>query len=382
MKPNGPELSRRNFLVRGAIGGAGLLVGGRLLTACGSDGDTADTTATTAGAAATTAAAGASSETTAAVTAAKLAVAMGWINNVEYGGSWMALEEGFYEAEKLTVDYRQGGPNAPRPPVAVAAGDANIGIDPSLQQLLEAIGKGNEFVIVGTQYQTSPGAVLSLAKKPVKTPKDLVGIKFLGQDGVDKTIDAVLSKAGLPKDYEFIKAGFSPDPLLEGAGEAYSCFAVNQPITLETKGLVKDKDFVVTTWAELGLPAYANLVFTTRKYLEENRDVVVRFLRATIKGWEANAKDPATGAKLAVEKYGVDLGLDLKQQTRQNELQIPLMKSSLTDSKGLFRLDVDLLGGEMYAALKAAGVSTLPDVAKIVDTTVLDEVYGTKTTLL
>jgi hypothetical protein len=105
-------------------------------------------------------------------------------------------------------------------------------------------------------------------------------------------------------------------------------------------------------------------------------------MRATIKGWEANAADTALGAKLAVEKYGVDLGLDIKQQTRQNELQIPLMKSSLTDSKGLFRVDPALLGGDMYAALKAAGLSTLPDVTKIVDTTVLDEVYGTKTKLL
>lgn len=377
--------SRRTFLVRSAVGGAGLLAGGGLLAACGSDSEEAATTTAAAAAAATTAAAGSATTAAAAaaaMTEAKAAVAMGWIKNVEYGGSWVALEKGYYGEEKLTVDYRQGGPNAPAATVAVAAGDAQIGVDANLQQLLEAIGKGNDFVIFGTQYQTSPGAVLSLIKKPVKTPADLVGIKFLGQEGVERTIDAVLTKAGLPKDYTFVKAGFTPDPLLEGAGEAYSCFAVNQPITLEGKGLVQDKDFVVTTWAALGLPSYANLFFSTRAYLEENRDVVVRFMRATIKGWEANAADTALGAKLAVEKYGVDLGLDIKQQTRQNELQIPLMKSSLTDSKGLFRVDPDLLGGDMYAALKAAGLSTLPDVAKIVDTSVLDEVYGTKTKLL
>jgi ABC-type nitrate/sulfonate/bicarbonate transport system substrate-binding protein len=384
MQGNENGYSRRRFLGNALKGGAGLVIGGGLLAACGDDDASGATTVATTGAAttggATTAATGAA--TTTAPKPAKVAVGMGWIKNVEYGGSWIALENGYYTAEGLTVDYRQGGPNAPASTVAVAAGDADIGVAASMQALLQAIGKDNDFVIVATQYQVSPGAVLSLAKKPVKTPKDLVGIKFLGQEAVDKTIDAVLVKAGLPKDYTFVKAGFTPDPLLEGAGDAYSCFAVNQPITLEGKGLVKDKDFFVTTWAELGLPSYSNLFFCKRSYLQQNRDVVVRFLRATIKGWEANVKDPAKGAQLAVSKYGVDLSLDLKQQTRQNELQIPLMQSSLTASKGLFRIDPALFGGEMYKALEAAGVTGLPDVAKVLDLTVLDEVYGSKTSLL
>ncbi len=311
----------------------------------------------------------------------KVRVAMGWIKNVEYGGSWLALEKGYYAAEGLDAQYLQGGPNAPSPTVSVAAGDADIGIIPNLQALLLAISKGNDFVVVGTQYQSSPGGVLSLIKRPIREPKDLVGSKFLGQDGVDTTINAVLTKAGLPKDYSFIKAGFSPDPLLEGAGDAYSCFVVNQPITLETKGLVKDKDFVVTTWAALGLPSYANLVFCKRSYLQKNRAVVAKFMKATIKGWEMNAKDTSAAPKLAVEKYGVDLSLDIKQQTRQNELQVALMNSPLTASKGLFRMDQALLAGDMYAALKAAGVTDLPDPTKVLDLKLLDEVYGKKKVL-
>ena len=310
--------------------------------------------------------------------ATKVRVAMGWIKNVEYGGSWVALENGYYAAESIDAEYLQGGPNAPTPMVSVAAGDADIGVTPNLQAFLQAISKGNDFVAVGTQYQASPGGVLSLIKRPIREPKDLVGSKFLGQDGVDTTINAVLTKAGLPKDYTFVKAGFSPDPLLEGAGDAYSCFVVNQPITLETKGLVKDKDFVVTTWAALGLPSYANLVFCKRSYLQKNRATVAKFMKATIKGWEMNAKDTSVAPKLAVEKYGVDLSLDIKQQTRQNELQVALMNSPLTASKGIFRMDSKLLAGDMYTALKAAGITDLPDPTKVLDLKLLDEVYGKK----
>jgi ABC-type nitrate/sulfonate/bicarbonate transport system substrate-binding protein len=313
---------------------------------------------------------------------AEVSVGMGWINNVEYGGSWVALENGYYDAEGIKATYLQGGPNAPASPVVIAAGDAQIGVSANMMSLLDAINEGNDFVVFGTQYQVSPGAVLSLAAKPVTTPEDLVGITFLGQEGVDVTIDAVLEIAGLPKDYNFVVAGFTPDPLIEGQGDAYSCFAVNQPITLEQQGLVEGKDFIVTPWADLGIPGYANLFFAQRAYVEENRDAIVRFMRATIMGWEENAKDPAVAAGLAVDEYGADLGLDIAQQTRQNELQIPLMEGPLTETSGLFRIDPELWDGAMADAYLASGRASMPTAEQVVDLTILDEVFGDKTSLL
>lgn len=376
--------NRRRFLTTSALG-LGVVAAGGLLAACGSDEESAGDTAApgTAGGSDTTAAAADATETTAAPAASsKVSAAMGWINNVEYGGSWLALENGFYAEEGLEVEYLQGGPNAPSPPVALAAGDAQIGIAASMTQLIDAIVEGNDFVIFATQYQVSPGAVLSLAAKPVRTPEDLVGITFLGQEGVDVNIDAVLDIAGLPKDYEFVIAGFTPDPLLEGQGDAYSCFLVNQPITLEQRGLVEGEDFVVTTWAELGTPSYANLFFAPREWYEANRETVVKFMRATIKGWEKNEEDPAVAATLAVEKYGVDLGLDPVQQKRQNELQIPLMQSELTASSGLMRLDPAQWDGPMRDALVASGRPDVPASADVFDLTLLDEVFGSATRLL
>lgn len=361
------RLDRRSFLRLGGIGtGAVLLGGSGLLSACGSDDEPA-TAGTPDG----------------SVDLGALSVAMGWINNVEYGGSWLALENGFYDEEGVTATYLQGGPNSPAPVVSVAAGDAQVGVDASLRRFVDAVIEGNDFVMIGTQYQTSPGGVLSLASKPVRTPADLVGIKFLGQEGVDITIDAVLDIAGLEKDYEFIPAGFTPDPLIEGQGDAYSCFVVNQPITLERQfGLVEGEDFVVTTWAELGMPSYANVFFCQRSYAEENHDQLVGFMRATIKGWELNEQDLTVAPGLAVEKYGVDLGLDPEQQLRQNELQVPLMKGPITEEKGLFWLDPETLGGAMFAALEASGRDGLPDAASLMDLSILEDVYGDSTSLL
>ena len=358
----GRAYDRRSFLRMSGYGAGAVLLGGAL-AACGDDEES-------------------SAAEGSGLTAASLA--MGWISNVEYGGNWLAIDRGFYDDEGIEIEYLTGGPNAPTPTISVAAGDAQIGVESSLRRFADAVIEGNDFVIFGTQYQTSPGGVLSLAEKPVRTPEDLVGIRFLGQEGVDITIDAVLDIAGLDKDYEFIPAGFTPDPLVEGAGDAYSCFVVNQPITLEEQfAMVAGEDYVVTTWADLGLPSYANMYFCQRSFAEENHDYLVKFLRATIKGWELNTtEDPGVAAALAVDEYGADLGLDINQQTRQNELQIPLMQGPLTEEKGLFWLDADTLGGEMWAALEAAGRDSLPDAASVIDLSVIEDVYDGETSLL
>jgi ABC-type nitrate/sulfonate/bicarbonate transport system substrate-binding protein len=353
------DLSRRNVLRTAGLGGLGLT---GLLTACGS-GDSATAAATP--------------TTTAAP--ASLKVALGWIKNVEFAGYWIADDRGYYAEENLTVNFLAGGTNTPDPTVSVSAGSADIGIHPAMQTVIQAIPKGNDFVILGTQFQISPGGLLSLSSDPVTTAKDLVGAKILGQQGIQPTLDAVFARNKLKKDYTLIPVGYDPGPLLKKQGKAYTCFVTNQPIILEeTQGMKAGKDYTTVTYADLGLPLYSDLVFVKRSTLDAKADVLQRFMRATIRGWQDNAKDPAVAAELAVSKYGADLGLELKQQTRENELQIPLTQNALTKAKGLFRIDEDLVAGDMFDALKASGVTKLPDAGKIIDHTVLDAVFGTK----
>ena len=310
-----------------------------------------------------------------------LRTALAWIRNVEYAGLWVALENGFYDEEGLVPQFLTGGPNAPMPTVAVAARDAQIGFDNDLRHFMDAILNGNDLVLLGAQYQRSPAAVLSLASKPVRTPEDLVGIRFLGQEGTQNNLDAVLTIAGLPLDYEFIPAGYAVDPLVEGQGAAYACFAVNQPITLQMRyGMQEGRDYVVTPWSDLGLPGYANMLFAPRPVVQEQFDALVGFMRATIRGWQLANSDPLATARLVVEKYGADLGLELNQQQRQCELQVPFMRSALTDSKGLFWVDANTLGGEMYSAVRATGRHGLPDPSTIVDTSVLEAAYAAGST--
>lgn len=297
-------------------------------------------------------------------------VSLGWITNVEWAGFWIADQNGYFAEEGIDVEWIGGGPNAPTTMASVAAGDADLGIQPGAQMWLQSFADGNDWTAIGSLFQDSPASLVSLASDPVRSAEDLVGKTVLGQEGAQIDYDAIFALSGLEPDYEFIPVGFDIAPLVEEQGVAYTAYSTNQPIMLETTYGMAADDFVVTMYSDLGLPLYGNVVYGDSAYIEENGDLMEGFLRASLRGWEENGEDPSVGAQLALDVYGTDLGLDLEQQTRENELQQPLVVGGYGDP--LFWMDVELMQEVMYPGLEAAGYTELPAPEDYVDMSYLE----------
>src|SRR5260370_15198153 len=209
----------------------------------------------------------------------------------------MAGENGYFKEEGLEVKTLPGGPTARRPPVAVASGGAELGYGTWLLYL-EAVARGNDFVLVAGTFPVSPLGILSLPGKPIRSAADIVGKKILAQGSNERTaIDATLALNNLPKQWEFVPAGFSPEPLLSKAGDGYTAYGTNQAVTLEKMGMVRDKDFFFTSFDSMGFKSYANLAFVTRAYLQSDRPTVVNFLRARARAWAENGSHPGATAQ-------------------------------------------------------------------------------------
>jgi ABC-type nitrate/sulfonate/bicarbonate transport system substrate-binding protein len=256
----------------------------------------------------------------------------------------------------------------------VAAGDADLGIEPGTQSWLQSFADGNDWTAIGALFQESPGALVSLADAPVTSAEDLAGQTVLGQEGTQVIFDALFTVAGLEPDYDFIPVGFDIAPLVEGQGIAYTAYATNQPITLEEQYDMSPDDYVVTMYSDFGLPQYGNIVYGDAAYVEENAEVMEGFLRASVRGWQENSEDFAVGAELSVNEFGADLGLDLGQQTRENELQQPLIEGEYGDP--LFWMDTEVWTDLMYPGLEAAGYTDLPAPEDYVDMSYLEAAYA------
>ncbi len=304
----------------------------------------------------------------------KVRLQLSWVSNVQYAGDWLALENDLMAKHGVDIAWQPGGPNAPASLVTLAAGGADVTYS-NWFQFLDAVNQGNDFVMIGASFPRNPHGLISLAKKPILEPKDLVGAKILAQAPNDKTaIDATLALAGLPAEWTWVPAGFSPEPLLAGDGDAFTAFSTNQPITLEKMGLVSGKDFHFVFFDDLGFRTYGSIIVTTRAFLDNNRAAVVGYMRGLIDGWAMNSEDPTRAPHLVVEKYGLDLGLDLNQQIRQNELQIPLTEYAEPNRLRL-SLDKELIEGRMFNAARATGRTNLPDLAAIADFDIVKEAY-------
>lgn len=356
-----PPTSRRAFLGKSlVIGGASLLGGPTLLSACGGSSDD-DSTGAGSGSAELT----------------KVSTVFSWVKNVEWAGFWVGDSEGYYADEGITNDFIGGGPNAPENVQVIEAGKAGIGLASDTLKIIDAAAEGADFVMFAAVLQESPVGFAWLDPE-IETIEDLVGKKIGGDASSPSMIDACFDVNGIAKDYEFVSIGFDPAPLANGEVDAILCYVTNQASVLESQGLT----VYTATLTDFGVPLYADALFAKRGYLDENHDLVVKFLRATIKGHEKNMADPVLGAKLATEEYGLELALEYDGQLIENEKQIKYWESDITQEKGILWMDKDYITGPIYTGIEATGRTELPDVDKLIDLTFLEEAYDGKTTLL
>ena len=307
-------IDRRRLLRMSALGGAGLIVGPTIGSALGI----------------TRVAASGTTEPTAMT---DLNVQLGWLATVENAGEFVAASRGFYAEEGLNPTLTPGGPGAILEPTVVS-GAALIGLS-SADTIALANAEGAGLKIVGSTLQQNPSAVMSLASNPVPDAKSLEGKRLGLQQTGDAIYQAFFVKAGVDaSQVTIVPVQFDPAPLVAGEVDAFASFLVNQPIALEAEGIE------TVTWllADYGYNLYADAFFVTEDTLAdpEARDTVVRFLRATRRGWDDAIADPAAAAQIVVDEYGADLDLDLDNQTATLEAFVPLIQTDEIAEQGLF----------------------------------------------
>ena len=344
------SLGRRRLLQAGAL----LLAGGPTLVACGSSDDEA----------APAASGGAASF-------GDIAVQLSWIKNIEFAGEYFASTKGYYTAAGFSkVDLVAGGASGTSSESALATGKAFVGLSaPTITA--PAINKGAPLKIVGSTYQKNPFCILSTDKDPIATPQDMVGKKIGVQSGGNDVIFAALLKAnGIdPKSVEVVPVQFDPTVVTTGAVSGFMSYITNEPILLASKG------FKVTTFllADYKLPLVAETVTVLQESIDKERAKVKAFLLAELKGWKDAVASPADSAKLAVETFGKDQGLNLDEQVKEATAQNDLVVSDDTKANGLFTM-TDTLIAENIEALGRAGTPITAD--KLFDLSLLKEVYA------
>lgn len=285
-----------------------------------------------------------------------------WVNDAEFTGYFVAIDKGWYKDEGLDLTYLSGGPDV-IPESALLAGKADLTLTTPDTTISAIVDQGAPFRIVGTQYQKNPLGVISLAERPVRTPKDLVG-KVLAVPPVNQvSVEAMLALNGVDKgQVRIVPYEYDPTPLLAGEIDASVDFTTNVPYTIEQKG----KQAVSFLLYDVGFTIYNDTVVVTEDTLKAKRKEIVAWLRASRKGWTENLKDPAKYPPLLADTWYKGTGRTVENEIYFNKAQKPLIEHPT----GVFAMDEEGIQKNIEA-LSRIGVKAT---RQMFDTTLLQEI--------
>jgi ABC-type nitrate/sulfonate/bicarbonate transport system substrate-binding protein len=303
----------------------------------------------------------------AALAADSVALQLGWLKSVQYGGSFIAEERGYYAEEDLDVTLLPGGPNAPVDPVVIS-GQALLGVS-ATDFAARANANGAGYTVLGAKNQRHAFCITSRADNPVKTPKDLEGGPRLGLATINQPVlDAIVTLNGLDASkIQVVTTQGNPAPLANGEVDCFLTLFTTGPIDLELQG-IDTHSFLLS---DHGYDIFSGIYIATADTLETRRDEVVRLLRAEIRGWQDFVDDIDYATRLTVEKYAVDQGLNPEQQKLQAQAQLDLLVTPDTIAKGLFWMTEE----KIRANLETMALLGIEADESLFSTALLEEIY-------
>ena len=222
-----------------------------------------------------------------------------WLTQAQFAGYYVAAAKGFYEEEGLNVTILPGGPDV-APTQVIAGGGADVVVD-WMPSALAAREKGLALVNIAQPFKSSGMMLTCLKESGVASPADFKG-KTLGVwfGGNEYPFLNWMNKLGLKTDgtdVTVLKQGFNVDPLLQKQAACVSTMTYNEYWQVIDAG-VKAEDLITFKYSDEGVQTLEDGLYVMEEKLADPafEDKMVRFVRASMKGWkyaEANVDESA-----------------------------------------------------------------------------------------
>ena len=229
-----------------------------------------------------------------------------WVTQAQFAGYYVALDRGFYDAEDLDVTIKPGGPEI-APTQVLAGGGADVTVE-WMPAALAAREKGLAMVNIAQPFKSS-GLMLTCRKDAgIRSTADFrgktLGVWFFGNEF---PFLSWMSQLGIPTDgsangVEMLKQGFNVDPILNGQAACVSTMSYNEYWQIIDAGL-SPSDLKLFKYEDQGVATLEDGLYVLEQRLEDAafRDKMVRFVRASMKGWKWAEDNPRQAALIVLD---------------------------------------------------------------------------------
>jgi len=207
--------------------------------------------------------------------------ATNWLAQAEHGGYYQAIADGTYAEYGLDVTIRQGGPQQNGGTLLLAGqvefymGGMNI----------DAVAEDVPVIQVAAIFQKDPQVLLAHPDAPFEDLGDLVNASqlIMGQTSFfDGYFVWMKSNYEGFTDEMYVPYTFNPAPFIADPMSVQQGYLTSEPYEIERQAGWAPKVFLL---ADYGYNPYSTTIETRTDLLEENPDLVRRFVEASIIGW-------------------------------------------------------------------------------------------------
>lgn len=242
----------------------------------------------------------------------KVTLQLKWLPQSQFMGYYVAAAKGYYKDEGIDIKILPGGSDI-IPEQNVYNGVADIGVT-WVSSLMTYQTQGYSLQEIAQVFQKSGMLLVSKKSSKITSPKNLKG-KKVGNwfGGNEYEILALLQKYKLnkTKDLKLVQQDYTMDQVKEGSIDAASAMTYNELGLLLESGLAK-KDLNIIDMNKEGVAMMEDCLFVNSKWASKHKDLVVRFLKASIKGWKDACANPTAAGKIV---YKANKSVSLKHQT-------------------------------------------------------------------
>ncbi|WP_443020478.1 ABC transporter substrate-binding protein [Shimia sp. Alg240-R146] len=229
-----------------------------------------------------------------------------WVTQAQFAGYYVALENGFYTEEDLNVTVKPGGPDI-APTQVLAGGGADVTVE-WMPAALAAREKGLPMVNIAQPFKSS-GMMLTCRKDAGVSSTDdfagkTLGVWFFGNEFpfLSWMSQLKLGTDGGDAGVEVLKQGFNVDPILNGQAACVSTMTYNEYWQVIDAGLTPD-DLTTFKYEDQGVATLEDGLYVLEDNLADPafEDKMVRFVRASMKGWKWAEENPEEAAMIVLE---------------------------------------------------------------------------------
>lgn len=249
--------------------------------------------------------------------------------NLPFVGVYVAQEKGFFADEGLevTIEHSAGGGEHLQ---LLAAGQVQITTQDAAVLLKRRAEPGLPLVSLALIGQRGQQAFVALAGSGLESPKDWAGHQVGYKGTPPPDLLAIMEAVGVDQSQvELVNVGFDPRTLTEGLVDVYPVFKSNEP------NLIRSWGYELKMWeaADYDLPTLGLTYVTTSDLIEQEPELIARFMRAALAGIEYARQHPAEAVEIVMIYAGREA--DPAHMRYMLETELADAVSPVTEANGL-----------------------------------------------